>query len=120
MSLDLTAPGRYDPEPHWRRYLADNGRIIVVCVQDFDYGDYDAGSFIDQDTFATREEAEAAPIQVGPLLTLIETSRDFVVRAQALRLVLAAVGGNGVAVSLPRSVTSIYPTAPAGEEAPHA
>lgn len=62
MPLDLTFPGSLNREPHYRRYLRPDGTIHVVCVQDFDYRDYDASRFVDEDTFPTSVQAETAPI----------------------------------------------------------
>ncbi|MFJ6438254.1 hypothetical protein [Streptomyces sp. NPDC091416] len=82
MPLDLTSPGSLNTEPHYRRYLRRDGTILVVCVQDFDY---DPSRFVDQDTFTTSVEAEAAPISTWQLVRAVEADEDPVTRAQAAR-----------------------------------
>ncbi|MFB9483343.1 hypothetical protein ACFFSH_28735 [Streptomyces filamentosus] len=85
MPLDLTCPGNLNSEPHYRRYLRPDGTIHVVCVQDFDYGDYDTSRFVDEDTFPTSAEAETAPIFTWRLVHAMECGKDRETRAQAAR-----------------------------------
>lgn len=98
MTLDLTQPGRCNPEPHWRRYLAGD-QVKAVCVQDFDYHDYDTSRFVDSDIFGTEVEAEMAPVNVGPLLDTIQSSGDREARAQALRNLRAVLAAGLVAAT---------------------
>ncbi|MFJ8752323.1 hypothetical protein ACIREO_23750 [Streptomyces sp. NPDC102441] len=85
MPLDLSSPGSLDREPHYRRYLAQDGKVRVVCVQDFDYYDYDVSRFVDEATFPTSGEAESAPISTWQLVQALETGEDDETRAQASR-----------------------------------
>lgn len=62
MPLDMTGEHRHNRDVHYRRYLAARDhRITVVCVQDFDYPDYEPSRFIDLQAFDTEEEAALAP-----------------------------------------------------------
>jgi hypothetical protein len=94
--LDLTAPGCYKRDVHYRRYLADTGKITVVCVQDFDYCDYDTARFIDEAVFESEAEAVATSIDVGPLFSIIESSTDRIAVAQAHCALRAILRQNGV------------------------
>lgn len=96
MPLDLTAPGCHRREVHYRRYLADAGRITVVCLQDFDYCDYDTARFIDEAVFESEAEAVAASIDVGPLFSIIESSADRIAVAQAHYVLRAILRQDGV------------------------
>ena len=87
MALDMTGPALYDREPHFRHYLDKHDRPIVVCVQDFDYRDYDASRFLDLASFESEEEAREAPID---LLDLIAAAADREMAA-ALRNVRAVL-----------------------------
>ncbi|MER7694382.1 hypothetical protein [Streptomyces sp. NPDC097610] len=85
MPLDLTSPGNCNPDPHYRRYLRPDGTIHVVCVQDFDYRDYDTSRFVDEATFPTSAEAETAPISTWQLVHAVERGKNAETRAQAAR-----------------------------------
>lgn len=64
LPLNLVDPdldnNRYNPDPHYRLYDAPRGGPTVICVQDFDYRDYDAGRFLSYDSYATQRDAEDA------------------------------------------------------------
>jgi hypothetical protein len=63
MPLDMTGDHRYKRQVHYRRYLSQRDRrIIVICVQDFDYGDYEPSRFVDLQAFETEEEARLTPL----------------------------------------------------------
>lgn len=96
MSLDFTAPGRHNPEPHWRRYLDAQDRVVVVCVQDFDYCDYTTERFVDSAVFDTEAEAKAAPILISPLFAAIELAPTGGDAAQAALILRAVLRSNGV------------------------
>lgn len=98
MPLDLSSPGSHDREPHYRRYLGHDGTVRVVCVQDFDYYDYDVSRFVDEVTFPTSGEAESTPISTWRLVQALETGEDNETRAQASRN-LAAVRAHAVPTS---------------------
>lgn len=50
---------------HYRLYLDADGEPCVICVQWFDYPDYDASRFLTEDRHLVEAEAEAA---LGALL----------------------------------------------------
>jgi predicted amidohydrolase len=47
---------------HWRLLAGTSGELAVVCVQDFDYADYESWRFVGAHRFVTEAEAEAARI----------------------------------------------------------
>lgn len=52
---------RHNSEPHYRLYYyPPEKKVIVVCVQDFDYRDYDEDGWVGYEAFATQEQAELA------------------------------------------------------------
>jgi hypothetical protein len=71
MSLDMQGDGRFQRDVHYRRYLHDDGRIRVVCVQDFDYGDFDPSRFVDLQLFGSEEEGLSMPLHVQDVLEQI-------------------------------------------------
>lgn len=91
MPLDMTGSARYDREPHYRRYLDRSGKVAVICVQDFDYYDYDASRFLDTRTFSTSAEAVVAPIE---LTEMIIKASDEESASQALRNIRAIFAWN--------------------------
>lgn len=63
MPLDMTGNHRYNQEVHYRRYLSPRShQVTVICVQDFDYRDYEPSRFVDLAAFDTEEEAELTPL----------------------------------------------------------
>ncbi len=88
MSLDMTGHARYERDPHYRRYLDSLGRVSVICVQDFDYLNYDASRFLDTRAFASVEEASQAPID---LTETVLAASDGEGAAQALRNIRAVM-----------------------------
>ena len=50
---------RYQPEVHYRLYQGREGPT-VICVQDFDYPDYDTNLFLSNRSFTTEDDARAA------------------------------------------------------------
>lgn len=65
MTLDMTGPARNRTTVHYRRYLNTAGQIVAICVQDFDYPDYDPARFLDYEAFDTQAEAEYTPLRAG-------------------------------------------------------
>lgn len=53
-------PHRRNPEPHYRLYRDRDGLPVVICVQDFDYPDYDAARFLSPEAWSTEVQANAA------------------------------------------------------------
>lgn len=53
-------PHRWTREVHYRLYLDRSGEPVVVCVQDFDYLDYDARRFLSMSAWDDECEADAA------------------------------------------------------------
>lgn len=74
-SLGLVDPekdtARYDPEVHYRLYDSERHGPTVVCVQDFDYVDYDGTRFLSYEKYATQQEAEMALMCLGVLFALL-------------------------------------------------
>lgn len=55
---------RYNPDVHYRLYLSHDEGAVVICVQDFDYHNYDDNRFIGYESFETEEAAEVALAKV--------------------------------------------------------
>lgn len=68
----MTDPHRMNPDPHYRLYLGRDGHPVVICVQDFDYPDYDDSRFLSPDAWASKAEAESALRELSRLITLTE------------------------------------------------
>lgn len=56
----LDNPHAGDDAVHYRHYLRHDGSPTVVCVQSFDYFDYDAERFLSTDAWDTELDAESA------------------------------------------------------------
>ncbi|MFG2532760.1 hypothetical protein [Streptomyces sp. NPDC048516] len=90
MPLDMTGDARHNPSVHYRRYLDRDNKVTIVCVQNFDYYDYDASRFADYASFDTDLEAQYAPISPDDALDAArELPGDRVAAAQATRLASA-------------------------------
>ncbi len=86
-------PHRHNGDVHYRLYMSHRGnQPVVICVQDFDYLDYDARRIMSTDAWATETEAERAYAALLPKIAKAEaalpTSMDPDMRA---RLIAAAV-----------------------------
>lgn len=59
-------PARHNSDAHYRLYLSpqQGEGAVVICVQDFDYRDYEDDRFIGYQSFATEAEAQAALAKV--------------------------------------------------------
>lgn len=56
---------RFNSGVHYRLYLSPHSEgAVVICVQDFDYYDYDDDRFIGYESFDTEEAAEVALAKV--------------------------------------------------------
>lgn len=53
-------PHRDNPNVHFRLYSDRNGRPTVICVQDFDYPDYNPQRILSSQAWDTQDDAEAA------------------------------------------------------------
>lgn len=94
MPLDMTGPARWKREVHYRRYLGNDGSITVICVQDFDYPDYDPSRFVDLADFPTEPEAAFTPLRPQDVIDSAANSpADHVIAGQAQRL-LVAIGSH--------------------------
>ncbi len=94
MTLDMTGRHRWTTEPHYRRYLAADGRITAVCVQDFDYPDYDASRFVDGRAFDEQAEAETAAVAITDVVAagaVCARQGDHVGAVQAAQIVDAII-----------------------------
>jgi|tagenome__1003787_1003787.scaffolds.fasta_scaffold20930147_2 hypothetical protein len=92
MSLDMTGEGRHDRRGHYRRYLSDrHQRIIVICVQDFDYIDYEPHRFVDLQMLDSEEEGRLMPLRPQDVLDQMELldEDDELGRLQGHRLLRA-------------------------------
>ncbi|GAA0500713.1 hypothetical protein [Streptomyces olivaceiscleroticus] len=91
MPLDMTGNHRYNHDVHYRRYLSPRkNRIVVICVQDFDYRDYDASRFADLAAFDTEEEAQLTPLRPEDVVQQVKgLYGDTTAFQQALRLLQA-------------------------------
>ncbi|TDB90876.1 hypothetical protein E1264_03355 [Actinomadura sp. KC216] len=49
---------RNNPKPHYRLYLDRDGKPCIICVQDFDYMDYEDSRFLSDEGYDTEAEAE--------------------------------------------------------------
>ena len=66
-------PNRFNPDVHYRFYLSHReNRATVVCVQDFDYRDYDQDRFIGPwaftDEATANQELEKLMIDAAKIL----------------------------------------------------
>jgi hypothetical protein len=52
-------PHRFNPRVHYRLYNHPDGPC-VICVQDFDYPDYDEDRFMTPDAYDWKDDAEKA------------------------------------------------------------
>lgn len=59
-TLDELAAFEHADRPHWRLYINDSGDPVVICVQWFDYPDYDARRFLSDKEYETEADAESA------------------------------------------------------------
>lgn len=62
-------PHRYNSDVHYRLYLDHKGKPAVICVQDFDYPDYDPARFLSPDAWNNEADAELA---LSALLRAVE------------------------------------------------
>ena len=54
-------PNRGNPDVHYRLYWSKRDQaLVVICVQDFDYFDYDDNCFIDYVAYDTEVDADRA------------------------------------------------------------
>lgn len=52
---------RNNPDVHYRLYWSKRkNALVVICVQDFDYFDYDDSCFIDYTAYDTQDDADRA------------------------------------------------------------
>ncbi|ATY17117.1 hypothetical protein CU254_41815 (plasmid) [Amycolatopsis sp. AA4] len=51
---------RYRDDVHYRLYRGPDGRPTTICVQDFDYLDYDLTQLLSNKAFDTEDEAKDA------------------------------------------------------------
>ncbi|MGP3777006.1 hypothetical protein ACTWJ8_39855 (plasmid) [Streptomyces sp. SDT5-1] len=73
MPLDMTGVHQHAPGVHYRRYLSQRDhRIIVICVQNFDYHHYEASRFVDLQSFTSEERARLTPLSTADVLHQME------------------------------------------------
>ena len=64
-------PHRNNPEVHYRLYLGRSG-LTVICVQDFDYSDYDARRIISSESWDRESDAQDVLLKILPLVRSLE------------------------------------------------
>lgn len=74
---------------HYRLYLSPHtGEPTVICVQDFDYCDYDARRIISSEAWDSEGEAEDALLDLAPAITAasrtVQTNLDPDLRGRLL------------------------------------
>lgn len=79
-----------DHDVHYRHYLGRNGKPVVICVQWFDYPDYDPARFLSGVAFLDEEAAYATKIKRRELRAIVASGPDAETRAVALRNLRAA------------------------------
>jgi hypothetical protein len=62
---------RSNPRVHYRLYVAPDGAPAVICVQDFDYFDYDARRMLSPDAWDTESGAERALTELIPAIAIV-------------------------------------------------
>ncbi len=55
-------------EVHYRLYVGRDGKPTTICVQWFDYFDYDARLILSPDAWPTEAEAEQALVRILPAI----------------------------------------------------
>lgn len=78
--VPLENPHRFVSEAHYRLYVGSDGDPTVICVQDFDYRDYDDRRFLSTDSF---ESEEAGELGLNELLSAQFSSPTFAEDARA-------------------------------------
>lgn len=69
----------HNPEPHYRLYIEPHvNAFVVICVQGFDYPDYDARRILSRKAWATEGEAQQALIDLLPHIVDHEVQRSYV------------------------------------------
>lgn len=59
--VDQDWTNRGNPDVHYRLYWSTRKQaLVVICVQDFDYFDYDDNCFIDYVAYGTQADADRA------------------------------------------------------------
>ena len=97
MTLDMRGPARHTRAVHYRRYLDAEDRIVVICVQDFDYPDYDPARFLDHAAYATEAEAQTALFRPGDATRQYRSQAgDAGAYHQAMRLLTAMRAHDGL------------------------
>ena len=101
MALDMRGPARHTRAVHYRRYLDAEDRIVVICVQDFDYPDYDPARFLDHAAYAPEAEAQTAPFRpVDVTAQCRGRAGDVEAFHQAMRLLTAMRAHDGLIPAL--------------------
>lgn len=84
-------PHRYNGDVHYRLYMSHRGHEpVVICVQDFDYVDYDARRIMSTDAWDTEAERAYAALlpKIAKVQAALPTSMNQDMRD---RLIAAAV-----------------------------
>jgi hypothetical protein len=103
MSLDLTDRHRYNPKPHYRRYLHPRtNAVVIACLRDFDYPHYEADRFLDRRAFPTKDQALSAPLDLRDLLeaTEVEDPEVWLLVRRNVQLLLRGAPSLGLEVRI--------------------
>lgn len=67
---------RYNPNVHYRLYWSKRtNSLVVICVQDFDYPDYDDDCFVNYAAYTTEADADVALTQFLTHVMLIAAAQ---------------------------------------------
>jgi hypothetical protein len=95
MGLDMTGDAKYNSAVHYRQYLGQDGKVVSICVQNFDYHHYTASRFLSSTAFRSEEAADAAQIDLVEMVRSADlvTDDDAVVLLRNIRAVITAGRG---------------------------
>lgn len=77
LGYDVTQdPHRINPGVHYRLYWSKRkNALVVICVQDFDYFDYDDDCFVNYAAYRTEADADVALAQFLTHVMLIAAAQ---------------------------------------------
>ena len=100
MALDMRGAHQHNPAVHYRRYLDDQDRIVVIRVQASGYSDYDPARFLDHAAYTTEAEAQTAPFRPGDATRQYRRHGSPEAYHQAMRLLTAMRHHDGLIPAL--------------------
>jgi len=69
-------PNRGNPDAHWRLYLHPVLGLKTICVQDFDYSDYDASRLVTYQAWDSEQAASDAIVELWDEMTLVKDGME--------------------------------------------